>query len=86
MSDGTFATDPSAAADLVGDLQAAARQIDGRGLADPGGDAVFGPATGALAAIPSAGARWRGDCADVLIALAAGVALARSGTVAADSW
>jgi hypothetical protein len=86
MSGGTLATDPAAATDLVRDLQAAARQIDGPRLADPGGDAVFGAATGALAAIPSAGARWRGDCADVLVALAVGVALARSGTVAADSW
>lgn len=86
MSDGAFATDPAAATDLVRDLQAAARQLDGHCVVDPGGDAVFGAATGALAAIPSAGTRWRSDCADVLVALAAGVTLARSGTVAADSW
>lgn len=86
MSDGVLATDPAAAAALVADLRAAAHQIDGTTVADPGGDAAFGAAASALAGISSASARWRGACADVLIALATGTTVAVGETTAADSW
>jgi hypothetical protein len=86
MSDNVLATDPAAATELVARLQDLARGISKGCVADPGGDAVFGPAAAALAAIPSTSGRLREGCADVLIALAAGVAVAQAGTAAADSW
>jgi hypothetical protein len=81
VSDGVVATDPAAAARLVADLQSAARLIDGACVADPGGDATFGAAAGALAAIPGTSTRWRASAADVLAALAAGTSIAAAGTV-----
>jgi hypothetical protein len=86
MSDGVVATDPAAAAALARDLQVAARRLDRTDVADPGGDAVFGAATGPLAAIPSASTRWRSASAEVLVALAAGTTMAAGQTSAADRW
>ena len=86
MSDNVLATNPAAATELVGRLQDLAREISTGSVAAPGGDAVFGAAAAALAAIPSASGRLREGCADVLMAVAAGVAVAQAGTAAADSW
>lgn len=86
VSDGVLATDSAAAGRLASDLQAAARAIDGVCPMDPGGDATFGAAAAALAAIPGASARWRASCGGVLAAFAAGTTIATAGTVGADSW
>lgn len=86
MSDEVLATDPEAAAELVAGLRAAAGRIGGTPVGGPGGDGVFGAAAASIAAVPAADARWRAACADVLVALAAGTALASAGTETADRW
>lgn len=86
MSDNVLATDPAAATELVASLQELARGISPSCVAAPGGDPVFGAAAAALAAIPAASGRLREGFAEVLIAVAAGVAVAQAGTAAADSW